>query len=154
MNKIHKYIHVRLNIKSIKHFYFVGYVMADVISEETCLIPHVSEHQALCRYVEAKPFSLQMTSFPRTLIVRLMWNCQDGTKSISYCCITTLLKTKSTFSIYIYTNIWPFVLSASSFIDWLNVWTVPQMSIIIISNSTWSILIQLIRIKLSGDNLT
>ena len=32
--------------------------------------------------------------------------------------------------------------------------TVPQMSIIIIYNSTWSILIQQIRIKLSGDNLT
>jgi len=35
-----------------------------------------------------------------------------------------------------------------------SLWTVPQMSIIIIYNSTWSILIQLIRIKLSGDNLT
>ena len=33
-------------------------------------------------------------------------------------------------------------------------WTVPQMSIIIIYNSAWSILIQSIRIKLSGDNLT
>jgi len=33
-------------------------------------------------------------------------------------------------------------------------WTVPQMSIIIMYNSTWSILIQKIRIKLSGDNLT
>jgi len=33
-------------------------------------------------------------------------------------------------------------------------WTVPQMSIIIIYNSTWSILIQYIRIKLKGDNLT
>ena len=32
-------------------------------------------------------------------------------------------------------------------------WTVPQMSIIIIYNSTWSILIQYIRIELSGDNL-
>ena len=33
-------------------------------------------------------------------------------------------------------------------------WTIPQMSIIIIYNITWSILIQWIRIKLSGDNLT
>ena len=33
-------------------------------------------------------------------------------------------------------------------------WNVPQMSIIIIYNSTWSILIQQIRIKLSGNNLT
>jgi len=33
-------------------------------------------------------------------------------------------------------------------------WTVPQLSIMIIYNSTWSILIQLIRIILSGDNLT
>ena len=32
--------------------------------------------------------------------------------------------------------------------------TVPQLSIIIIYNSTWSTLIQQIRIKLSGDNLT
>ena len=33
-------------------------------------------------------------------------------------------------------------------------WTVPQLSIMIIYNSTWSILIQQIRIILSGDNLT
>ena len=33
-------------------------------------------------------------------------------------------------------------------------WTVPQLSIMIIYNSTWSILIQKIRIILSGDNLT
>ena len=33
-------------------------------------------------------------------------------------------------------------------------WTVPQLSIIIIYNSTWSILIQWIRNKLSCDNLT
>ena len=33
-------------------------------------------------------------------------------------------------------------------------WTDPQLSIIIIYNSTWSIVIQYIRIILSGDNLT
>jgi len=33
-------------------------------------------------------------------------------------------------------------------------WTDPQLSIMIIYNSTWSILIQSIRIILSGDNLT
>ena len=33
-------------------------------------------------------------------------------------------------------------------------WTVPQLSIMIICNSTWSILIQWIRDILSGDNLT
>ena len=33
-------------------------------------------------------------------------------------------------------------------------WTVPQLSIMIIYNSTWSVSIQQIRIKLSGDNLT
>ena len=33
-------------------------------------------------------------------------------------------------------------------------WTIPQMSIIFIYNSTWSILIQKIRIILSGDDLT
>jgi len=33
-------------------------------------------------------------------------------------------------------------------------WTVPQLIIMIIYNSKWSILIQSIRVKLSGDNLT
>jgi len=33
-------------------------------------------------------------------------------------------------------------------------WTDPQLSIMIIYNSTWSILIQKLRIILSGDNLT
>ena len=33
-------------------------------------------------------------------------------------------------------------------------WTVPQLSIMIIYNCTWSILIQQIRIILSGDNMT
>jgi len=33
-------------------------------------------------------------------------------------------------------------------------WTVPQLSLMIIYNSTWSILIQWIRAILSGDNLT
>ena len=33
-------------------------------------------------------------------------------------------------------------------------WTVPQLSIMIIYNSTWPILIQWIRDILSGDNLT
>jgi len=37
---------------------------------------------------------------------------------------------------------------------YLRQWTVPQLSIMIIYNSTWSILIQKIRIILSGDNLT
>jgi len=33
-------------------------------------------------------------------------------------------------------------------------WTIPQLSIMIIYNSTWSILIQWIRDILSGDSLT
>ena len=33
-------------------------------------------------------------------------------------------------------------------------WTVPQLPIMIIYKSTWSILIQYIRIIVSGDNLT
>jgi len=33
-------------------------------------------------------------------------------------------------------------------------WTVPQMSIFIIYNSTWSIVIQWIRVMNFGDNLT
>ena len=33
-------------------------------------------------------------------------------------------------------------------------WTVPQLSIMIIDNSTWSVLIQWIKVVLSGDNLT
>ena len=36
----------------------------------------------------------------------------------------------------------------------LRVWTVTQLSIMIIYNRTWSILIQWIRDTLSGDNLT
>jgi len=36
----------------------------------------------------------------------------------------------------------------------LSQWTVPHLSIMIIYNSTWSILIQWIRDILSGDNLT
>ena len=39
-------------------------------------------------------------------------------------------------------------------IHWAVEWTVPQLSVMIIYNSTWSILIQQIRIILSGDNLT
>ena len=35
-----------------------------------------------------------------------------------------------------------------------SVWTVPQLSFMIIYYSTWSILIQWIRAILSGDNLT
>ena len=35
-----------------------------------------------------------------------------------------------------------------------NQWTVPQLSIMIIYNRTWSILIEQFRIILSGDNLT
>jgi len=33
-------------------------------------------------------------------------------------------------------------------------WTVPQLSIMVIYNSTWSVLIQWIMFILSGDNLT
>ena len=43
-------------------------------------------------------------------------------------------------------------MDASTNLHWQ--WTVPQLSIVIIYNSTWSILIQKIRIILSGDNLT
>ena len=40
-------------------------------------------------------------------------------------------------------------------IDAINIkWTVPQLSVIIIYNSAWSILIQWLRFILSGDNLT
>jgi len=38
--------------------------------------------------------------------------------------------------------------------DYLDKWTVPQLSIMIIYNCKWSILIQWIRDILSGDNLT
>ena len=43
-------------------------------------------------------------------------------------------------------------MDASTNLHWQ--WTVPKLSIMIIYNSTWSILIQQIRIILSSDNLT